>query len=226
MKTVEDARKLATEMVKIGKNVGRNTIAVISDMSQPLGRAIGNALEVKEAIETLAGNGPEDLTELCLTLGSQMVYLAKRTSTIKEARQLLEEALESGKALEKMKTFVKSQGGDPSYVENPEKLPQAKFQIEWKAKDDGWIKEMDAEKIGTAAMLLGAGRATKESTINLSVGLVLNKKIGDFVKKGDSLITIHANREEVEDVINLLEESVILSNTETSKPILIHEIIQ
>jgi len=225
MKTVEDARKLAAEMVKIGKNVGRKTIAVISDMSQPLGRAVGNALEVKEAIDTLSGNGPEDLTELCLSLGSQMVYLANKASSIEEARHLLEESLKSGKALEKMKVFIESQGGNPDFIKQPEKLPQAKYKMEFTAKEDGWVKEIHAEKIGTAAMVLGAGRATKESEIDLAVGLVLNKKVGDPVNAGESLVTIHSNREDISDCLKLLEESIILSEQKTEKPKLIHEII-
>lgn len=176
MKTVEDAKELAHAMVSIGNNVGRKTMAVISDMSQPLGLAIGNALEVKEAIDTLQGKGPKDLEELCLALGSQMVFLANKASSLEEAEEMLKEVIRNGKALEKFKSFIANQGGDPSVVDHPEKLPQAPYLIEVPAKADGVVTEIIADEIGTAAMLLGAGRATKESEIDLAVGLMLNKK--------------------------------------------------
>lgn len=183
MKTLEDAEALAHAMVSIGNNVGRNTMAIISDMSQPLGRAIGNALELKEAIDTLNGKGPEDLTELVLTLGSQMVVLANRANTLEEARQLLNEAIENGSALEKFKTFLENQGGDVSVVDAPELLPTATYQIEYKAQSSGVVSELIANEIGVASMMLGAGRQTKEDEIDLSVGIVLNKKVGDVVKE-------------------------------------------
>ncbi|EAF6769875.1 pyrimidine-nucleoside phosphorylase, partial [Listeria monocytogenes] len=197
MKTDEDAENLAHAMVRIGNNVGRNTMAVISDMSQPLGEAIGNALEVKEAIDTLKGQGPEDLTELVLVLGSQMVVLAKQAETLDEARAKLIEVIENGAALEKFKTFLSNQGGDASIVDHPEKLPQAKYQIEVPAKTSGFVSQIVADEIGIAAMILGAGRATKEDEINLAVGLMLRKKVGDAVKEGESLVTIFADQEDV-----------------------------
>lgn len=212
MKTAEDAKELAHAMVSIGNNVGRKTMAVISDMSQPLGLAIGNSLEVKEAIDTLKGEGPADLEELCLALGSQMVYLAGKASSLDEAREKLKEVITNGKALEKFKLFLASQGGDASVVDQPERLPQAKFLIEVPAKEDGFVAELVADEIGTAAMLLGAGRATKESEIDLAVGLMLNKKVGDAVKVGDSLVTIHANRENVDDVLKKLYESIRIAD--------------
>ena len=175
MKTPEDSEKLAKAMVRIGNNVGRQTMAVISDMSQPLGLAIGNSLEVKEAIDTLKGEGPEDLNELVLTLGSQMVVLAKKAETLDEAREKLIEVMKNGKALEKFKEFLENQGGDGSIVDQPEKLPQAPYQIEVPAKESGVIAEIVADEIGVAAMILGAGRATKDD-IDLSVGIMLNKK--------------------------------------------------
>lgn len=223
MKTLDDSRELAKAMVRIGNNVGRNTMAVISDMSQPLGFAIGNALEVKEAIDTLKGEGPEDLTELCLTLGSHMVYLAKKANTLKEAREKLEKAIKDGSALETFKVFLSSQGGDASVVDNPQKLPQAKYTFELEAKQDGYVSEIVADEIGTAAMLLGAGRATKESEIDLAVGLVLRKKIGDHVSKGESLVTICSNFENVEEVRNMLYENITISPEKVPAPVLIHE---
>ncbi|MGX1079008.1 pyrimidine-nucleoside phosphorylase [Bacillus sp. SLBN-57] len=183
MKTDEDAVNLAKAMVRIGNNVGRQTMAVISDMSQPLGFAIGNALEVKEAIDTLKGEGPEDLTELVLTLGSQMVVLAKKAETLDEAREKLIDVMKNGKALQKFKDFLQNQGGDSSVADNPEKLPQAAYKIDVPAKEAGVVSEIVADQIGVAAMLLGAGRATKEDKIDLAVGIMLRKKVGDAVEK-------------------------------------------
>lgn len=225
MKNVADAKELAETMVEIGNSVGRKTMAVISDMDQPLGFAIGNALEVKEAIATLKGTGPQDLTELCLTLGSQMVYLAKKAESVDEARQMLISAIQSGKALEKMKSFITSQGGDVAYIDDPEKLPQAKYKIELPAKASGWIEKMMADKIGLAAMQLGAGRETKESKIDLAVGIVLNKKVGDLIEQGESILTIYSNSENIEEVKNLLYHSIKISHSKISPPPLIHEII-
>ena len=225
MKTLDDSRELAKAMVRIGNNVGRKTMAVISDMSQPLGFAIGNALEVKEAIDTLKGEGPEDLTELCLTLGSYMVYLAEKASSLNEAREMLEEAIANGSALEKFKILLQNQGGDPTVADHPEKLPQASYTFELEAKEDGYVAEMTADEIGTAAMLLGAGRATKDSVIDLAVGLILRKKIGDPVKKGESLVTIHSNFENIAEVKEKLYSNIRMSSEKIASPILIHEAI-
>ncbi|WP_394137299.1 pyrimidine-nucleoside phosphorylase [Cytobacillus oceanisediminis] len=223
MKTLDDSRELAKAMVRIGNNVGRNTMAVISDMTQPLGFAIGNALEVKEAIDTLKGEGPADLTELCLTLGSHMVFLAKKADSLNEAREKLENAMKDGSALETFKVFLSSQGGDASVVDDPQRLPQAKYKFELEAKVDGYVSEIVADEIGTAAMLLGAGRATKESEIDLAVGLVLRKKIGDKVNKGESLVTIYSNFENVDEVRNMLYENIAISSEKVPVPVLIHE---
>ncbi|MEH7525574.1 pyrimidine-nucleoside phosphorylase [Bacillus sp. JJ1503] len=223
MKTLDDSRELAKAMVQIGNNVGRNTMAIISDMSQPLGYAIGNALEVKEAIDTLKGEGPEDLTELCLTLGSYMVYLAKKANTLEEARTMLEGAIKDGTALNVFKTFLTAQGGDGAVVDNPDMLPQAKYTFELEATEDGYVSEMVADEIGTAAMLLGAGRATKESVIDLAVGLILRKKIGDQVKKGDSLVTIYSNFENISEITKKLYENIRISENKVTPPVLIHE---
>lgn len=197
MKEMKDARALASTMVEIGEQVGRKTAAVISDMNQPLGYAVGNALEVKEAIDTLKGNGPADLYELCLVLGSKMVVLAGKAQTEAEARAMLEEAIENGKALEVFKTFLSAQGGDASVVDHPEKLPDAKYKIPVLPEAAGFVEGIAADEIGTAAMLLGAGRAAKDSVIDLSVGIVLRKKIGDEVKKDEPIAIIHSNIEDV-----------------------------
>lgn len=225
MKTIEDAKELASAMVSIGNNVGRRTMAIISDMSQPLGYAIGNALEVKEAIDTLKGEGPKDLQELCYILGSNMVLLSGKANTLEEARAMLEEVVKNGKALEVFKTFLAAQGGDASVVDQPEKLPQAKFKIEVPALTDGYVATITADEIGTAAMLLGAGRATKESEIDLAVGLMLNKKIGEKVAKGDSLVTIYANTEDVEKVKEMIYESIQISSEVVEAPALVHAVV-
>jgi pyrimidine-nucleoside phosphorylase len=226
MKTLEEARELAHAMVGIGNDVGRKTMAIISDMSQPLGFAIGNALEVKEAIDTLKGEGPEDLTELCLTLGSYMVYLAQKASTPDEARELLKAAINNGSALEKFKQFLSSQGGDGSVVDNPTKLPQAAYTFELPAREAGYVSEIVADAVGTAAMLLGAGRATKDSEIDLAVGLVLRKKIGDKVEKGESLVTIYSNSENIDNVKEKLYQNIKLSQSVVDAPALIYEQIK
>ena len=225
MKSIAEAEDLARTMVDIGNNVGRNTMAVISDMSQPLGVAIGNALEVKEAIDTLKGEGPEDLTELSLVLGSQMAYLGGVGESLEDARKMLEENIENGKALEKFKVFIEAQGGNPAVVDNPDMLPQAKYQIEVKADQDGYIAEIDAEELGIAGMLLGAGRATKDSVLDLAAGLMLHKKIGDKVSVGDTIVTIHSNSEDVESSIKLIKENIKIADH--AEPVtLIHEVIR
>ncbi|MBM6651598.1 pyrimidine-nucleoside phosphorylase [Megamonas funiformis] len=224
MKTQENAEELAHAMVRIGNHVGRKTIAIISDMSQPLGFAIGNALEVKEAIETLQGKGPKDLTELVLTLGSQMVILAGKAKTSEEAKEMLLDAIHSGKALAKFKEFLANQGGDASIVDDLTKLPQAKYKIELPAKQSGYISRMVADEIGVASMILGAGRATKEDVIDLAVGLVLHKKVGDKVEEGESILTIYSNRENVEDVKQKLYDNIFIADTATA-PTLIHTVI-
>ncbi|MFJ9288410.1 pyrimidine-nucleoside phosphorylase [Bacillus halotolerans] len=224
MKTEEDAAELAKAMVRIGNKVGRQTMAVISDMSQPLGFAIGNALEVKEAIDTLKGEGPEDLHELVLTLGSQMVVLAKKAGTLDEARAKLEEVMKNGKALEKFKNFLKNQGGDSSIVDDPSKLPQAAYHIDVPAKEAGVVSEIVADEIGVAAMLLGAGRATKEDEIDLAVGIMLRKKVGDKVEKGEPLVTLYANRENVDEVIAKVYDNIRIA-AEAKAPKLIHTLI-
>ncbi|WP_408021340.1 pyrimidine-nucleoside phosphorylase [Staphylococcus epidermidis] len=224
IKTLDDAEALAHAMVRIGNNVGRNTMAIISDMSQPLGNAIGNALELKEAIATLKGNGPKDLTELVLTLGSQMVVLAEQATSLDEARQMLIDAIKTGKALNKFKTFLSNQGGDDSIVDSPEKLPSAKYQVEFKAKKDGYITEIIANEIGVASMMLGAGRQTKEDVIDLGVGIVLNKKVGEHVEKGENILTIHTNTKEIDDILYKLDNSITIES-KGEAPTLIHKII-
>ncbi|ASZ06428.1 pyrimidine-nucleoside phosphorylase [Enterococcus thailandicus] len=224
MKNIEDARRLAKTMTSIGKLANRQTIAVISDMSEPLGEAIGNSLEVVEAIETLQGNGPEDLIEMCYVLGSQMVVLAKKADSVEEARVMLQEALTSGKALEKFKEMIQNQGGDIRVVEKPELLLTARYQVELPAKSAGLVSKIVANELGIAAMMLGAGRKTKEDAIDHAVGLKLHKKIGDSVQEGESLLTIYSNTEDLSQVVELLYQNIEISDS-AKKPILVHDII-
>lgn len=226
MKSVEQAEELARTMVEIGKSVGRDTMAVLSDMSQPLGNAIGNGLEVKEAIDTLKGQGPEDLTELCLVLGSQMAYLGGIGDSLEEACAQLEENLANGKALEVFRTFIDAQGGDSSVVDQPDEiLPQANVVEEVLADQSGVISEIVADEIGVAAMMLGAGRETKESEIDLSAGLYLHKKVGDTIEKGEALATLYTNKEQVDEVKEKILENIKISD-EGQAPELIYEIIK
>lgn len=222
MKNQKDAERLAKTMVQIGKLANRQTMAIISDMSQPLGLAIGNSLEIKEAIDALNGNGPADLMEMVYVLGSQMVVLAKKAENLADARTMLEEAIVSGAAIQKFKEMVQNQGGDSTVIDHPEKLPQAEYQIVLPAKEAGVISKMVADQLGIAAMLLGAGRRTKEDQIDFSVGLMLHKKVGDKVAIGEPLVTVYANSEEIEEVKNKIYASITVAEN-AEEPILIHQ---
>ena len=196
MKQEADARALGEEMVRIGRNAGRRMSAVISDMDQPLGRAVGNALEVREAIETLQGGGPEDFRELCLVLGSQMLMAGEKARSREEAEKMLKGVIQDGSALEKLAQFVEAQGGNPQAVYRPELLPRADIVKTVPAPVSGYVSHIACDEVGICSLILGGGRETKESRVDLSVGLVLNKKVGDYVEAGEPLALIHANREE------------------------------
>ena len=227
MKTPETAKELAQEMVDIGKHLGRETIGVISDMDQPLGYAIGNSLEVIEAIELLKGNGPKDLLELTLTIGSNMLLCAKVAESEEEARKMLIENIENGKGLEKLKEFVKAQGGDITPIDDYSKFPQAKYVEKVTSPVDGYITKIHAEAFGLIAMELGAGRATKESEIDLAVGIVLNKKRGEKVKKGDVLAYIHSNNEEkIERARKSILENIVIEDSYDLNIPLIYDIVR
>ncbi|MCF6465106.1 pyrimidine-nucleoside phosphorylase [Clostridium sp. Cult2] len=193
MKNIEEALNLAKEMVDIGVGYGRETIALVTNMEEPLGKAIGNALEVKEAIETLKGHGPEDLFQLCLELGIKLLLLAKKVETEDEGRKLLEEVINSGLAFNKLIQLVKYQGGDINQIENPELLAKAEYIVEVKSEKEGFVKSLNAEEVGKCALKLGSGRETMDSRIDYSAGIVLNKKIDDKVNIGDTLAYIHTN---------------------------------
>ena len=193
MKKLEDSRALAKEMVSIGTMAGKKTVAVITDMDQPLGRAVGNSLEVREAIDTLRGEGPADFKEVVFALGSQMLMLAGRAADEKEARALMEGVIEDGSALDIFALFVRAQGGDAAPVYDTSLLPVAGKTLEVTAKESGYVHRILAEDIGIACMTLGGGRETKESAIDLSVGIILEKKNGDAVSDGEVLATIYGN---------------------------------
>lgn len=227
MKTPRDARALAQEMVDIGNSVGRKTIAIISDMNQPLGYAIGNSLEVIEAINTLKGKGPSDLLELTLNLGSYMLILGKKASSFDEGYNMLLQNIKNKKALEKLKEFVKIQGGDERYIDDTNLFEKASYIIEVKAKNSGIVSKIHAEKVGLIAMELGAGRVTKESKIDLSVGIVLNKKCKDKVNKGETLAYIHANdKEKGEKALEKLINAIEIKDSFKDNTPLIYEVIK
>ena len=222
MKTFEDAKKLALTMCEIGNALNRDTRAVLTDMSQPLGLAIGNALEVKEAIDTLNGHGPKDFEELCLQSGAIMLEQAKIVKNEEEGRQKLIEVIHNGKALEKLCEMVKYQGGDESYILHPEKFELAKHIIPIISNKDGYIKQIVALKIGESSMKLGGGRETFEDVIDMAAGIVLNKKVGDKVNVGDILCYAHTNKENVGDILNEIHEAFEIVDEVVSKPNSIH----
>ncbi|WIL71731.1 pyrimidine-nucleoside phosphorylase [Pediococcus acidilactici] len=225
MKEEADAVKLANALVKIGKSVGMNCMALISDMNQPLGNMVGNALEIQESIAILKGEGPEDITELVMTLGSQMVVLAKKAATLAEARAKLEEVVANGSALEVFRQMIVAQGGDPRVIEDPTLMPQAKYHFELPAPQAGYVTKMTADEIGIAAMLLGGGRQAKTDVIDYAVGIELHKKVGDAVAEGESLLTIHSNTEDVANIKELLYNNIEIGTD--AQPIqLVHKIIK
>lgn len=193
MKEEKDSFALAKEMVRIGKGAGKKCVAVVSDMDQPLGCAVGNALEVKEAIETLQGKGPADFMELCMTLGSRMMILGKKAKIEKTARERLLAVIKNGSALRKLAEFVEAQGGDAAAVYDTSLLPKASLEKEIKADRDGFVGHIACEEVGICSLMLGGGRETKESVIDLSVGIMLRKKVGDRVAAGDTLAVLYAN---------------------------------
>ncbi|MGL5087489.1 MAG: pyrimidine-nucleoside phosphorylase [Clostridium sp.] len=227
MKNIEDATMLAEEMVSIGTNVGRKTIGVISDMDQPLGYAIGNVLEVIEAIELLKGNGPKDLLDLTLTLGGYMLVCANKAKDIESGKTMLLENINNGKGLEKLKEFVQAQGGNTECIDDYSKFKKAKYIVEVKCDKSGIISKINAEAFGLIAMELGAGRATKDSVIELEVGIVLNKKRGDKVEKGDVLAYIHSNKEDkIEKAKNDISSNIQITSEYSINVPLIYKVIE
>ena len=227
MKTKEEAEVLAKQLVRVGKAAGKKTAAVITDMDEPLGNAVGNALEVKEAIAVLKGEKKGDLYELCMTLGSLMLVSAEKAASLEEARKMLEKTISDGSALKKLAEMVEAQGGDGRYVYDTSLLPGAEFTLEVPAPCNGYVKHIEADDIGLASMHLGGGRATKEDTIDLSVGIVINRKVGDHVSEGESIATIHANyRNKAHDAAGAVLRAYEFSEEKTVREPLIKEIIQ
>ena len=212
MKTYEDAKILATEMVNIGKKLKKNVKAEITDMNQPLGKAVGNNLEIKEVIETLKGNGPKDLEEICLSSGAILLTQAELFKNTEDAKKALIENIKNGKAFEKFKEFVKAQGGDIDYIDHPEKFPVSKNLIEIKSENEGYIKTIDALTIGLGSCHLGGGRLKMDDVIDMSAGIILDKKVGDHVKKGELLCTLHTNKDNVDSIIKDVKEAFIFQD--------------
>lgn len=225
MKTLDDSRKLAKALVGIGKGVGMDCMAIISDMNQPLGNAIGNALEIKESIDLLKGQAPADITELVMTLGAHMVVLSGKADDLETARAMCEKTITDGSALQKFGDMVAAQGGDRNVIDHPEIMPQAKFKIELPAKASGVVSKVEADEMGIASMLLGGGRQKADDQLDYAVGIMMNKKVGDPVKAGESLLTIYSNREDVADIKQRLYDNIEIRDS--AEPFtLIHETIR
>lgn len=225
MKTLDDSRKLAKALVGIGKGVGMDCMAIISDMNQPLGNAIGNALEIKESIDLLKGQAPADITELVMTLGAHMVVMSGKADDLETARAMCEKTITDGSALQKFGDMVAAQGGDRNVIDHPEIMPQAKFKIELPAKTSGVVSKVEADEMGIASMLLGGGRQKADDQLDYAVGIMMNKKVGDPVKAGESLSTIYSNREDVADIKQRLYDNIEVRDT--AEPFtLIHETIR
>lgn len=226
MKSVDEAVVLAKTMVNIGKSLGKTTVAVVTDMNQPIGHEVGNANEVREAIEVLKGNGAGDVTIISLTIASYMAVLAGSFPDFKSAYNSMNESIKSGKALEKFKELVKIQGGNVGIVENPDLLPQAKNHIEIKADKSGFINSIDAESIGVSAMLLGAGRRTKEDKIDPSAGITIVRKVGDEVKNGDTLCVLHTNMPECSDAQKLSQNAFVIMDERPAPIKYVYEVVE
>ena len=226
MKKLEDAKALGKAMVDIGNHVGRQTMAVVSDMNQPLGYAVGNALEVMEAINTLRGKGPEDLTLLTITLASHMLMLAGLAKDVEAAKNQIQDLLSTGAAIDKLKEWIKLQGGDERAVDDFSYLPQAPYHRDFYLNQIGYVEAINAEAVGKAALVLGAGRETKESSIDLAVGIVIHKKIGDKINVDEPVATIYYNNEQKYNLAtSILEKAYKISDQQIEKPDLIYDII-
>jgi pyrimidine-nucleoside phosphorylase len=226
MKTLNDARGLAKAMVKIGKAMNKDTRAILTDMDQPLGFAIGNILEVKEAIDTLRGQGPTDFTELCLYAGAMMLMQGGRVKTLTEGKRLLKNLIINGQAFEKFKSFIGAQGGDTRYIDDPSKFEQSAHRIDITSDVNGYVESLNALSLGEIAMKLGAGRATKDDTIDYTAGIVLKKKIGDEVHQGDVLAVIHTNLNETNELMKALKDSFTVSSSKVRAPKIIHATVK
>ena len=226
MHTMEEATALAHAMANIGQALGRRVATVISDMNQPLGRAVGNALELKEAMDTLHGHGPTDFLEHCLTIASQMLILADRAPDAQGAREILLHELDSEQAWRKFRAWIVGQGGDEAFINDPALLPQATLIEDLPSSRSGYVAGLDAMEVGLTVALLGGGRVHKGDPIDHAVGVVLAKKIGDYVKNGEPLLTVHANDEQkLANARRRLLDAYSWSDEPVERPPLVHEII-
>lgn len=225
MKTIEDAKALARTMIEIGDSLGKDTRATISNMSQPLGNAIGNSLEVREAIDTLNGHGPHDLLELCLQAGTHMLIQAKKADSPITARKMLEDAIASKAALRTLCAMVKAQGGDDAYIRHPEMFPKPKEVIDVRSLKEGYVQDLEAMTLGLVSMKLGGGRQTTDDEIDYSVGLVLHKKIGDYVKKDEVLVSVYTNTGLSKELKDDIYNAYHFTDEFVAKPILIDEVL-
>ena len=221
MKDLDSARRLAKLMVEIGKMEGKKVIAVLTDMSSPLGLAVGNSLEVIEAINTLNGCGPKDFTDLCILASAELIVAANKAKTLDEAKELVIEQINNKKGLNKFAELVKAQGGDDSYIYDPSKFEKAKYVFEVKSNKKGYINNIDAMNIGIASMHLGAGRLKLDDSINHKVGIILNKKPGDYVNNNDVLAYIHSDFELNNDIYNMILESYNIDNNMDLRPLIL-----
>lgn len=226
MKSVEQAAELARTMVEIGKSLNRKTVAIVSDMSQPLGHEVGNSNEIVEAIDVLKGKGSEDETQVALTIASYMAILGGAFDDFDQAYSALKEVIQSGKAIDKLKLLIEAQGGDSGVVDNTDKLPAAGYHTEVKAESDGFVNSINAESIGISAMLLGAGRRTKEDRIDFSAGISMKKKVGDKVTKGDTLCVLHSNQENADEARKIALAAYSIGNTQVKINKYVYEIIK
>lgn len=226
MENIDDAEKLAEMMVEIGKSAGRRTVAAITEMGQPLGKAVGNSIEVIEAIETLKGNGPEDITELAVKLSGIMVYLGGKASSPEEGQTMTKEALDNGRGLEKLGEFIKAQGGNPEVISDYSLFPQHTIEKTITAQKSGYVRAIEAKKIGLASQQTGAGRATKEDDIDLSAGIIICKKIVDEVREGDVLAILFGNDEKkIQQAMSIAGEAFVIEDEPCQPPQLIKKII-
>ena len=225
MKTLDQSRELAHALVEIGRDVGMKCIAVITDMNQPLGNKVGNALEIEESIDLLKGKGPADLKEITLTLGSYMAILGEKATNFDEAYKMLEETINSGAALDKFRAMLIAQGADDRVVDDYSVMPQAQYKIEFPASESGIVSKLSADEVGIASMMLGGGRQKVGDKLDFSVGIDLHKKIGDKVEKGESLLTIYSNQKEISQVEKLLADNIKISD-QAEIPKMIYEIIE
>lgn len=226
MKSIDEARELAQTMVEIGKSLNRQTIAVVTDMSQPLGHEVGNANEVREAIDVLNGQGAEDITAVSLTIASYMAVLGGAFTDFDTAYKELGNIIKSGEAIKKLKQLVEIQGGNPLVIDNPDKLPQAQNHIEIKALNSGYVNSIEAESIGIAAMLLGAGRKTKDDKIDYSAGITLIKKVGDMVSTGETLCILHTNLSDCREAEIAAGNAYTITDTAPASIFYIHDVIR